>query len=235
MDTLRKTQRTEEGDVKLMQEAWGALNFILAFYEPGQHHLDTEAWKHAEAGGRRVHAKLRERLDALSAPQPDHVSRKWKRGDITVRDGKVLRFIEEEVEGEKWEIVGAAPQPVTDPVVEIVAWLDERQEYHTCEASSHSATKEPTLAQHHEELAAAAALFRTEISRRFGSGNGGWLPIESAPKDGTPVLLLFSDGLMEVGKNSENDTGWWSNDNLDFNYGMDEPTHWRPLPPGATP
>ncbi len=30
----------------------GALQFILAFYEPGQRHLDTEAWKHAEASGR---------------------------------------------------------------------------------------------------------------------------------------------------------------------------------------
>jgi hypothetical protein len=30
----------------------GALKFILAFYEPGQRHLDTEAWKVAEAGAR---------------------------------------------------------------------------------------------------------------------------------------------------------------------------------------
>ena len=29
-----------------------ALRFILAFYEPGQTHLDTEAWKLAEAGAR---------------------------------------------------------------------------------------------------------------------------------------------------------------------------------------
>lgn len=50
----------------LLGEAWGALNFILAFYEPGQRHLDTEAWKQAEAAGRRVHAALRAKLDALS-------------------------------------------------------------------------------------------------------------------------------------------------------------------------
>lgn len=50
---------------KLAQEAWGALNFILAFYEP-QNYLDTNAWKNAEASGRRVHAALRARLDELS-------------------------------------------------------------------------------------------------------------------------------------------------------------------------
>jgi hypothetical protein len=31
----------------------GALNFILAFYEP-QNYLDTNAWTQAEAGGRRA-------------------------------------------------------------------------------------------------------------------------------------------------------------------------------------
>lgn len=35
----------------------GAMNFILAFYEPGQTYLDTEAWKLAEASARRVHAE----------------------------------------------------------------------------------------------------------------------------------------------------------------------------------
>ena len=35
----------------------GALRFILAFYEPGQKHLDTEAWKVAEASARRAVAK----------------------------------------------------------------------------------------------------------------------------------------------------------------------------------
>lgn len=40
--------------LKLVEEMAGALNFILAFYEPGQTHLDTNAWKLAEAGGRRA-------------------------------------------------------------------------------------------------------------------------------------------------------------------------------------
>lgn len=59
--------RIEEA-VRLCQDSWGALNFILAFYEPGQNHLDTNAWKQAEATGRRVHAALasfvsREKVD----------------------------------------------------------------------------------------------------------------------------------------------------------------------------
>jgi hypothetical protein len=51
----------------LAGKSWGALNFILAFYEP-QNYLDTEAWKNAEAGGRHTHKALREWLDAHPDP-----------------------------------------------------------------------------------------------------------------------------------------------------------------------
>lgn len=49
-----------EGDAHLIAAApdlLGALRFILAFYEPGQRYLDTEAWKQAEASGRAAVAK----------------------------------------------------------------------------------------------------------------------------------------------------------------------------------
>jgi hypothetical protein len=36
---------------------YGALNFIMAFYEPGQKHLDTNAWKNAEASARHLLAE----------------------------------------------------------------------------------------------------------------------------------------------------------------------------------
>lgn len=49
---------------ELNTEAWGALNFILSFYEP-QNYLDTNAWKQAEAGARKVHAKLSAAIDKL--------------------------------------------------------------------------------------------------------------------------------------------------------------------------
>jgi len=61
------SQGQEDADLKLMRDAWGALNFILAFYEPGQTYLDTNAWKEAEASGRRVHAALRTRLDEVAS------------------------------------------------------------------------------------------------------------------------------------------------------------------------
>lgn len=64
----------------------------------------------------------------------------------------------------------------------------------------------------------------------------GWLPIESAPKDGTPVMLFspcdpfFNDGAnvgtgMVWVSGGWRDTGGWRGD-----YGHDEPTHWQPLP-----
>ncbi len=41
------------------RELRGALQFILAFYEPGQRHLDTEAWKVAMASAQHALAKSR--------------------------------------------------------------------------------------------------------------------------------------------------------------------------------
>jgi hypothetical protein len=45
--------------LRLVGELTGALNFIMAFYEPGQRYLDTNAWTQAEAGGWRVLAKAK--------------------------------------------------------------------------------------------------------------------------------------------------------------------------------
>lgn len=54
-------------------ELSGALRFILAFYEPGQTYLDTDAWKRAEASGRRALARAdHSGRDASSAPQLSH-------------------------------------------------------------------------------------------------------------------------------------------------------------------
>lgn len=43
--------------IAVAPELLSALRFILAFYEPGQRHLDTEAWKVAEAAARAAIAK----------------------------------------------------------------------------------------------------------------------------------------------------------------------------------
>lgn len=49
---------------QLIGELTGALRFILAFYDPNQRHLDTNAWKQAEAGGRQALAKGEEYVKA---------------------------------------------------------------------------------------------------------------------------------------------------------------------------
>ncbi len=46
----------------LIRDAWGALNFILAFYDPNQRYLDTNAWKACEANARSVHARLAQKM-----------------------------------------------------------------------------------------------------------------------------------------------------------------------------
>lgn len=45
----------EQALSEALSDCVGALQFILAFYEPGQTALDTEAWKQACAGGVRAY------------------------------------------------------------------------------------------------------------------------------------------------------------------------------------
>lgn len=55
-------------EAQLIEKLTGALRFIMAFYDPNQRYLDTEAWKLAEAGGHRALAAGEEYLKAN--PQP---------------------------------------------------------------------------------------------------------------------------------------------------------------------
>jgi hypothetical protein len=61
----------------------------------------------------------------------------------------------------------------------------------------------------------------------------GWKPIETAPKDGTSILL--SDGKwVGEGYYSEHSGGtWWEAGShwTDAHDGQIYPTHWQPLPP----
>ncbi len=47
-----------------------------------------------------------QRPEPQTAPDTSEVPTRYKPGDIVVRDGIVRRFIEAEIEGEKWEILG---------------------------------------------------------------------------------------------------------------------------------
>lgn len=59
-----------------------------------------------------------------------------------------------------------------------------------------------------------------------------WQPIETAPKDGTVVMLYWPtisiNAYPAVGFNHDDDYGWaWSQW---MDYGEIFPTHWMPLP-----
>jgi hypothetical protein len=56
-----------------------------------------------------------------------------------------------------------------------------------------------------------------------------WQPIETAPRDGTPVLVTDGD-TCEVAKCFG--SGWLTNEGYDFEYGTwdVELTHWMPIP-----
>lgn len=94
------------------------------------------------------------------------------------------------------------------------------------------------IEQRVEEKEAAEAERDTALARvKELEGQSAWRPIESAPKDGTKVLLLFPGGescvaaWWECGDFSKwkiaHVTGYeWESITDDF-----PPTHWQPLPP----
>lgn len=65
---------------------------------------------------------------------------------------------------------------------------------------------------------------------------GGWQTIDTAPLDGTSVLLSC-DGTVFEGEYHADANGWWlaNSDPTDYWDGQVFPTHWMPLPlpPGA--
>ncbi|UNY40271.1 hypothetical protein KLEP181_gp30 [Paracoccus phage vB_PmaP_KLEP18-1] len=68
----------------------------------------------------------------------------------------------------------------------------------------------------------------------------GWQPIETAPKDGTLILMFWPESvnnrtLGHVISTGSIDDDWWDVDNWTAGKILDEgatkPTHWMPLPP----
>jgi len=75
-----------------------------------------------------------------------------------------------------------------------------------------------------EAIVEAAAI----ISELVGRIEGVWQDIETAPKDGTEVLLYVPRRLGDLVAMGANKTGtqWWAR-----NLGDLKPTHWMQLPP----
>ncbi|WP_158225419.1 Lar family restriction alleviation protein [Rhizobium sp. 11515TR] len=74
-----------------------------------------------------------------------------------------------------------------------------------------------------------------------GNGGDGWLPIETAPKDGTQIDL-WGINLLHHAKKGERIVNvawgpvidWMGRERDDWQHGRGgdfQPTHWRPLPP----
>lgn len=91
-----------------------------------------------------------------------------------------------------------------------------------------SALSEPGLIQ--DLMAEAAA----ELSRLRSITPDGWKPIESAPKDGTWVLLWWPywshHAIMAYF-----DGGSWSSEGVLSDHDEPGPTHWQPLPASPSP
>lgn len=99
------------------------------------------------------------------------------------------------------------------------------------------------------KLAAVAASvaesdFRSALVRNYSTisrvlreaADGGWRPIETAPKDGT-LLILTNGGWVKEGWWSTSiwlgrkGPGWVIDDERECGFTQDDVTHWRPLPP----
>ncbi|KQS55946.1 hypothetical protein ASG17_07800 [Brevundimonas sp. Leaf363] len=74
------------------------------------------------------------------------------------------------------------------------------------------------------------ALTETICAEVIAAKGGEWRPIETAPRDGTYVILAEPDGSVFEGRLT--DGGWYSrgNDASDHWGGETYPDHWMPLP-----
>lgn len=100
----------------------------------------------------------------------------------------------------------------------------ERQQTANMEFAVHARTDVPRLCAIVEELAAEVERLRA-----------GWQPIETAPKDGTPILLWIPDTELPWPGHAQDDGRLFSNAHGPLNeesYGrVLTCTHWMPLPP----
>lgn len=111
---------------------------------------------------------------------------------------------------------------------------DAACEHGRLEASNNSASTEP------EERARTAL----ESALRVAMAPKGWQPIETAPKDGTDVIVMYMHIETQIVHNAffmseaedcePQDVGWWTYTHSEVSRELlndwRTPTHWMPLP-----
>ena len=111
---------------------------------------------------------------------------------------------------------------MTDLVSQLVGALDDL--IGIADVAMRSANRDGAEYDRDAELAEARAALTAAKA-------GGWLPIETAPKDGTAVLVSEGRFCSCVEWNEEFD--WWAVDDNKlgpFRLRGAAPTHWQPLP-----
>ena len=107
----------------------------------------------------------------------------------------------------------------------ILAWVySASRVYHSTEHWNEPEDKEAKNSLTYVELIQKAA--NTVARTRAAALIPQWQPIETAPKDGTSLLLLGSGGVWIAEWDGKY---WYAGDNF-----VDFPSHWMPLPPPPT-
>lgn len=114
--------------------------------------------------------------------------------------------------------------------------LDEKGLEAACRAYNENlhGTGCPVWEEEHPPMRAAIRAYLSTVSSK-PSVEEGWMPIETAPRDGTHILAVVAGhhlgtGLPFIPEVVEwlDGVGWWSEM---WGVGGDyHPTHWRPLP-----
>jgi hypothetical protein len=83
----------------------------------------------------------------------------------------------------------------------------------------------------------ALASLRSRVPTPAPDAVAGWLPIDSAPKDGSHVLLARAGEWSSYGYYEAELDGWWEANThwTDATDGQCYPTHWQPLPSPPLP
>lgn len=83
-------------------------------------------------------------------------------------------------------------------------------------------------------------LWEQSIISALQSPTPEWQPIETAPRDGTIILMFYPTRYLGpnktiVGKWTKYNGGSWQNDEFSMSDTPEQPTHWMPLPAAPKP